>query len=282
MAPLYAASIAALQGWDALMIYNYSQSGFGQHSRLDTWSTYSDLAYAGMMPAAALLYRREDVREAEKEYVLKLSRQNTYYQSKQASNMKSLRTLLEKSRVSFALPEVRENPWLKPTKIPSDAVEVTDLDRDFVPGGITYVTSDTGELMRDWAKGYQSIDTKRSQAVNGHICSAPIKLGNASFDIDTCYAAVDIASLDDASIETSKNVFITAIARVVQGPSNTVLSEPVKGTITFKAPAGGTLYALDGEGDRKKVDIAFEDGVYHLTLPIKGGTHWFLLSAGRQ
>ena len=278
MAPLYVASTAALQGWDALMIYNYSQSGFRARSPLETWSTYSDLAYTGMMPAAALLYRRGDVREGQKQYVLKLSRASTYYQSRNASNLKSLRTLLEKSRVSLALPEVKENPWLKPTKIPTGATVVTDLDRDFLASNATRVESDTGELMRDWAKGYQTIDTKRSQAVNGHVCGAPIKLGNVSFDIATCYASVDIASLDDAPIETAKNVFITAIARVAQGPAHTVLSEPVKGTITFKAPAGGTLYALDGEGHRKKVDIAFKDGVYHLTLPVMGGTHWFLLS----
>jgi hypothetical protein len=136
--------------------------------------------------------------------------------------------------------------------------------------------------MRDWAKGYQTIDTKRNKAVNGHVCGAPIKLGTADFDIDTCYASVDIASLDDAPIETAKNVLVTAIARVVQGPRNTVLSEPVKGTIAFKAPAGGTLYALNGTGGRKKVDVAFENGVYRLALPIKGGTHWFLLSSGKQ
>ena len=189
MAPLYVASTAALQGWSALMVYNYSQLGFGQRNRLEQWSTYSDLAYTGMMPGAALLYRRGDVRESQKQYVLKPNRTSTYYEGRNASNLKSLRTLLEKSRVSLALPEIRENPWLKPSKVPADAIEVTDLDRDFLAADATRVESDTGEVMRDWAKGYQTIDTKRSQAVNGHVCRAPIKLGNASFDIDTCYAA---------------------------------------------------------------------------------------------
>ncbi len=134
-------------------------------------------------------------------------------------------------------------------------------------------------MKHDWTKGYQTIDTKRSQAVNGHVCGTPIKLGNARFDLETCYAAVDVASLDDAPIENAKNILITAIARVMSGPSRVVLSEPVKGTLTFKAPAGGTLYALDGTGDRKKVAVGYQDGTYRIDLPVKGGTHWFLLSA---
>ncbi len=110
MAPLYVASTAALQGWDALMLYNYSQTRFAPHLPLDTWSTYSDPAYMGMMPAAALLYRRGDVSEAQKHYVLKLDRSTAYYQTRNASNMKSLRTLLEQSQVSFALSRDQGEP----------------------------------------------------------------------------------------------------------------------------------------------------------------------------
>ncbi len=283
LAPLYTASIAAFQGWDALMLYNYSQGGFNPRGRLDTWSTYSDLAYAGMMPAAALLYRRGDVAEGRKQYVFRLDEKQIYDESRNPSNMKSLRTLLERNRVSLALPAVKENPWLKPTGIPSDATAVTDLDHDFIEPGKNSVTSDTGELKRDWAKGLQTIDTKRSQAIDGDGCGGPVNLSNATFDLKTCKAAVDITSLDDTAIRTSKRILITAIAHVAQGPKGTILSEPVKGTITFHAPAGGTFYALDGNGGRKKLSgISFKDGAYHVKLPVKGGTHWFLLEANSR
>ena len=277
LAPLYVASLAAFQGWDAMMIYNYSQGGFSTKSRLDKWSTYSDLAYTGLMPAAALIYRRGDVEPGKKHYVLKLDPRKPYYTTLKTSNLTTVRTLLEQSQISLALSAVKENPWLKATKIPSDAVVISDTDHDYLPSGQTFAASDTGQLKHDWAKELQTIDTARSQAVNGHVCGAPIALGNARFDLDTCYAAVDISSLDDAPINSARRVLITAVAQVVQDKSG-ILSEPVSGTISFKAAPGGALYALDGKGDKHKVTgITFKDGVYHLSLPVKSGTHWFLL-----
>ena len=69
--PLYMASIASLQGWDAPMLYNYSQVGIerpglqeGQH-RIDLWSTYYDPAVTGVMPAAALAFRRGHISPAQ-------------------------------------------------------------------------------------------------------------------------------------------------------------------------------------------------------------------------
>src|SRR5262249_27932332 len=51
-APLAVASFACLQGWDAPMIYNYSQAALSA-PHPDQWSTYNDPAMTGVMPAAA-------------------------------------------------------------------------------------------------------------------------------------------------------------------------------------------------------------------------------------
>ncbi|MHC4496442.1 MAG: cellulase family glycosylhydrolase, partial [Planctomycetota bacterium] len=99
-APLYLASIAALQDWDAPMIYNYSQRTFGTPSRQGTWSTFSDVGITGLMPAAALLYRQGHVAAAKKSYCIMLDSEKPYMKNSHPKNMVSLRTLVEQSRVT--------------------------------------------------------------------------------------------------------------------------------------------------------------------------------------
>ncbi|NQT17847.1 MAG: glycosyl hydrolase family 5, partial [Planctomycetes bacterium] len=110
-APLYVASISALQGWDAPMIYNYSQRAFARPDRPGTWSTFPDPALSGMMPAAALLYRQRHVAEAQKTYCIMLDRQALYYEPSHPKTMASLRTLVEKSKVTIGLTDEKELDW---------------------------------------------------------------------------------------------------------------------------------------------------------------------------
>ncbi|MHC4300850.1 MAG: glycoside hydrolase 5 family protein, partial [Planctomycetota bacterium] len=166
-APLYVASISALQGWDAPMIYNYSQRTFGKPSRQGTWSTFSDVAITGMMPAAALLYRQGHVADAVKSYCIMLDRQKLYMESNHPKNMASLRTLVEQSKITIGLPDTEELEWDKQTRISGDETAITAADKDFIPAGRDFVRSDTGELARNWVRGYQTIDTERTQAVHG-------------------------------------------------------------------------------------------------------------------
>ena len=73
-APLYVASIAALQGWDALMMYGYSQQTLGDQIGLTgVWDALNDPGLMAMMPAAALVYRNGHVSEARKHYTFALS-----------------------------------------------------------------------------------------------------------------------------------------------------------------------------------------------------------------
>jgi len=130
-APLYVASIASLQGWDAPMIFDYSHSQFSSQGRIDTWTTYLDTALTGMMPTAALLYRQRHVKESETTHVIKLNRDQLYYAYSHPKNMASLRTLVEKGKLAFALPEIEELDWDNETAVPAESVIVDDLDIDF-------------------------------------------------------------------------------------------------------------------------------------------------------
>ncbi|UCG47749.1 MAG: cellulase family glycosylhydrolase [Phycisphaerales bacterium] len=281
-APLYVASISALQQWDAPMIYNYSQQDFSPPSRQGTWSTFSDLAITGIMPAAALLYRQAHVRPAEKSYCIMLDKQKLYMENSHPKNMASLRTLIEQSRVAIGLADAPELDWDRQTKAAGDVRVITDRDKDFIPPGQTFVCSDTGELTRDWVEGYQTIDTAMTQAVHGWVGGRSLRLKASRFDISTPKAAVAVSSLDGKPIGESRLMLITAVARVLPLPGNRMplLSEPVAGRIYVAGPTGLELVPLAGDGtELPRVNVEFSGGRYVVTLPAPRGTHWFLLRA---
>lgn len=280
-APLYVASISALQGWDAPMIYNYSQRTFGKPDRPTTWSTFPDPALTGMMPAAAILYRQAHVAEAKNTYCLMLDRQNLYDRSSRPGNMASLRTLVEQSKVTIGLPDVGQLDWDSQTKVARGVKATAEIDKDFIPAGGDFVRSDTGELTRNWATGFQAIDTDRTQAVHGWIGGETIRLRHVGFDIATPKAAVAVSSLDSKPISESQRILITAIARVVASPGGTMplLSEPVRGTLGIRAPEGLRLIPLAGDGTQlPPLPADYADGRYTVKLPAERGTHWFLLA----
>ncbi len=281
-APLYVASISALQGWDAPMIYSYSQRTFGKPSRQGTWSTFSDVAITGMLPAAALLYRQGHVADAVKSYCIMLGRQELYMKSSHPKNMASLRTLVEQSKITIGLPDTRELDWDQQTKVKGMTKVITDSDRDFIPAGRNFVRSDTGELTRNWLRGYQIIDTDRTQAVHGWVGGESLRLKHTSFEMTTPKAAVAVSSLDGEAIGRSRKVLISAVARAVpsSGGRMPMLSEPAEGRIRIAGPRGLKLIPLAGDASKlRALNAEYADGKYVIELPGQSGTHWFMLAA---
>lgn len=279
-APLYVASIAALQGWDAPMIYNYSQESF-LAQRPSTWSTYSDPALTGLMPAAAMLFRQGHVQPARHTYCLMLDRQTLYYQASHPRNVAALRTLVEQSKVTLGLPDVPELDWDAASAPPASVRRVTALDRDLIPAAQDFVRSDTLELTRNWVRGAQAIDTPRTQAAQGWIGGEPLRLRHVTFRIATPKAAVAVTSLDGQAIDTSRRLLITAIARVVASPGGTLpmLSEPVRGELEIAGRPGLHLVPLAPDGKAlTPLPVAYAKRRYTVVLPAPRGTHWFLLT----
>lgn len=282
-APLYVASISALQGWDAPMIYNYSQRDFGEPSRQGTWSTFSDPALTGMMPAAALLYRQGHVRQASEHYCIMLDKEKLYMQSSHPKNMAALRTLVERSRVSIGMPDTKELDWDEQTRVARGVKLITDTDRDFIGSGRDSVRSDTGELERNWVKGYQIIDTDMTQAVQGWVGGETLELKHVSFEMQTPKAAVAVSSLDGKAIGESRRILLSAVGRVVasKGGRMPLLSEPVRGVVRVAGPAGLKLMPLAGDGKGfREVAVKYVAGKYVIEIPVERGTHWFLLTDG--
>ena len=279
--PIYTASIANLQGWDAMMLYGYSQNQLGVKSNGNNFSTFNDPAIMGLMPAAALLYRQNHVSPARQNYELKLSREDFFFKKQDPTTSKTIRTLLETSRLSSAMPDAPELTWLKGNNPNTDGViAVTDANKDFIPSGQDFVLSDTGELKRNWVKGIQTINSEKSQVASGWIGGENIKLGDVTFNIDTKQAVVAVQSLGDKPISKANDIFITVMARSQPDDSNaTFVSEPVIGTIEVKASKGLRLYPINSVGAKTTPDATkYQYGKYMVDLTIKQNTHWYKLS----
>ncbi|MHC4581674.1 MAG: glycosyl hydrolase family 5, partial [Planctomycetota bacterium] len=166
------------------------------------------------------------------------------------------------------------------TKVRAATTVITDTDKDFIPAGPDFVRSDTGELTRNWVKGYQMIDTDRTQAIHGWIGGESLSLKQTSFEIATPKAAVAVSSLDGQPIGRSRKVLISAFARAVpsSGGRMPMLSEPVEGRLRIAGPPGLKLIPLAGDSGRLgALNVEHSDGKYLVELPARAGTHWFML-----
>ena len=282
--PWYMASVAALQAWDAPMIYNYTQSLVQQPSRPGTWDTFADPAITGVMPAAAVMFRQGHVRPAQQHVVLMLDQENLYGASRGPGNTPALRTAVERHRVTISLPDIEALEWDEATRVPEDAEPVRDLERNFIEGS-AQVVSDTGQLTRNWQVGYQLIDSPKSQAAHGFIGDSVLHAEQVSFAIDTAKAAVAVTALDDQPIASSRKMLLTAVARAVAGPGKgwPMRSEPVSGVLTVEAVEGLRLVPLAADGRQlPPIEMPRTDGRYEIQLPPPHGTHWFLLTDGGE
>jgi hypothetical protein len=279
-APLYIASIAALQGWEAPMLYDYSHVILQAPSNADQWSTFIDPALSGVMPAAALAYRQGHISAARRSYSLQLDPKQLFDRDLSPKTSATIRTLTELSKLTVGIPSVKELPWLKPTPAGEGTTVVSDPDRDFIPEGQSFIRSDTGELLRNWKFGIQVIDTPKTQAVSGWIENKTLKTQDASFLFSTKKAVVALSSMDNQPLSVSRFVLITAVARAV-APNNRMpfFTEPVTGTIVLKTQSPDLeLLALHSDGRAiERVALKHDNDGVTIPIPSGRGTHWFVL-----
>jgi len=278
--PLFVASIASLQGWDAIMLYGYSQAPLNGKIGGSNYSAFNDPAIMGLMPAASLLYRQDHVALAKNAFTLALDRKSLFNARHDPTTSKTIRTLLETSRFAVRLPRIPELPWLKHSVEPaSEAAVSVGLDVDFIPQGQSFVQSDTGELQRNWEQGIHTVNTAKSQIVSGKIGGKTIKLQNSTFEIQTKKALVAIQSLDNKPICSSNRIFITLMARSQPDENNksVFLSEPVVGSVTFTASPGLKLYHISKTGDLgSPLSVEYANNNYTVFFNSEPA-HWFVL-----
>ncbi len=276
--PIYLASKASFQGWDAMMLYAYAQEPIDapKASTASNWNSYNDPAIMATMPAAALMYRRGDIQEANKTYVLDLGKK-LFNEEFNPNNSIFIRTASELGKLQIAMPASPQLPWLKKSLISANAIVVDDPNLSMLPMDINSIGN--SEARRDIQKENRVINTTQTQAIAGWVGNEKISLNSVSFALTTKNATVVVQSLDSAAIKDSKHILISMAARSVTSKDSKLpyLSEPVVGTLTIQAAEGLKLYK---KGILKKMDVvpaAYKDGYYVIALNKNLNTYWLQL-----
>jgi hypothetical protein len=278
--PLYVAGAASLQGWDALMQFAYSQQPLAGRGAPSNWDAFNDPALVATLPAAALLYRRADVQEAKTTYVFAPTPDQLFSQSISPENSVALRTAAEQGKLLIAMPKTRELPWLEQSTIPTNARVITDSNHPLIDGNPTHLTSDTGEVDRNWELGVYTINTPRSQLATGWIGGKQITLSDVDVAVATPNASVAVQSLDDHSIGESHSIMISLGARSDPKWGNQMPfhSEPVEGQISIRAPKGLKLYRHEKNLELpQEMSTKFANGRYQIPLDKDLQSYWLFL-----
>jgi hypothetical protein len=286
---LYAA-YAALQDWDYLSLSRYSHRANWDLRRI--WNYFdidqSPVRMAGLIPAMAV-FRRGDVRPAEREVVAKLGRD---------SELQGLRASSPWTLVNAGTVGVRERTAL--VHRVAIATEGRDVPPDALqPGGEPApgdrIASDTGELVWDVSspgRGIVTLDTALSKAVIGFAASRRFDLGGVVIEPGPTrqngFSAITVTTLDgDLAGPGPSRLLITAAGffqnsnwgweelgddRVTlrrnwgEAPS---LVEVVPARIVLPVPAGDVrAWSLDERGQRGQEMTVSSDDDAHAVLPV--------------
>lgn len=265
-ADLLVASYAALQGVDAYFWFaaadgNWLNNGNG----VWTWMMPGEI---GQSPAAALQYRRGDVKESAAVIrqvssdadVLALKGtgiaegRNVDFRITEAPKAADAGQLAAFDPLAFFAGKV-ERSFAKDAK-----PEAQDLSK-LIDRGAKRITSITGELTWKYGDGLLTVDTARSQAVTGFLGKAgAVKLGDLTITSTMDYGTVHVISLDDQPLASAKRILIQAFSEekmygfkaeggVIKDAGRAPITvRDIQGTVTFAKGTGLKTVTLDANG----------------------------------
>lgn len=283
--PIWFAAVASLQGWDAPMHFCYTNTALPLPGWLHPGQGLIDPATMALMPAAALIFREGHAAPARERYRLVMKRDDLYGRVMGAPFSAAIRTLTERSRVEIALPNLPELAWDGRHPPRPGAIEVHDIDRSFIPDDATAVVSDTGQLRRDWSRGFGTLDSPRSQAAYGWIGGQRIALQDIELDIDTPNATVVVSATDGKPIAESEDLLLTVTSEVettggrpplrARAVTGTVRIRSEHATLTMRPVTTGSKAAARHAGAEQ---VGTRSGEHHQFRLFALPTHWYRIT----
>lgn len=279
--PLFVASKADHQGWDAMMHYAYAQGPLNSAGKPSNWQAYNDPSLLTTLPAAALLYRQGHVKEATSVFYLAPG-EALFNEIISPETSVAIRTASEKGKLVIAMPETDALPWLQPSSLKEKGTILEDYKTSVIDEKSKFVRSDTGELYRNWAKGIYTIDTAKSQAAMGWLGGEEIKLSDVVITIKTANATVAIQSLDGEAIRSSNKILISIGVNSIpekqaKRQRNVSISvQPIEGELSVKAKPGMKLSLVTDKGKRN-LPVKFENSTYVIDFKALSMAQWLVL-----
>ena len=177
---------------------------------------------AGTFPAAALVYRRGDVREAPAVVRQELRLEDLYAMKGSSGAAAEALDELRRRDVPQGRDTARASGGFDPLAFYVGRVERAFGDRSrtvinpdlgtLIDRERGVVCSATGELALDFKRGLATIDTPRCKAAAGFLSKAgKVALGGVAIRSANEYGSVWVVSLDDEPIERSRKILIQAM-----------------------------------------------------------------------
>ncbi len=214
------AAVAAFQGWSGAAIHTYrydcrenidqiaapitSDAIGGVAYRSGVFDTFNDPAKFGLFYHAALMLRRGDVREPDAAAEVVVADLTQDGRPVYGGDCAALSGAVETCKTGVRLPG---QPARAERQVPAGGCLLSAPDA-------TELKSNTGELYRNLAKRYATIDTPRTKVAYGFLAKAgEIALRGLTVNARTDFAVIALSSLTDADTTKSDNLLLTAVGR---------------------------------------------------------------------
>ncbi|MDD4539367.1 MAG: hypothetical protein PHT80_10165, partial [Lentisphaeria bacterium] len=204
--PLWLAAVAAFQDWHGLTVYTYRHSSNVPMEHVNgAFETFNDPARFGLMPIAALIFRREDARRGADS-------------DRQAVAIPMSMAASAKSPSSYNVPAYRGLAELRPFHtqlVTGDNIPAGAFGPDAPSIAEDLRRSSSGEIVRDRAKATLTIDTPRTQVVQAFFSDDVPSLSTSALTVNSRnhYATIGLSSLSGAPISQSRQLLLTTVGR---------------------------------------------------------------------
>jgi len=247
--PVIMAAYACLQDWHPMQ---YAYLAFLDYDPkiINSFMVLYDPAHMNVLPAAAMMFQRRDVKEAVTGYFERVGVQ-TVMNPGFAPKRNSRIALLGKYGILFD--DAGEAPFPISAELPQQASDKTKHTYDSL----------TGEIRWDLEQGLLTINTPRTQGFVGFTKGQPVTLADVTISIKNDFGVVLVSSLEDKPIAQAKRLLVSTSARaqwsgmefdeergvITRSGTPPFLMEPVTGTVMIRhEPA--RVYCLSSSGRR--------------------------------
>jgi hypothetical protein len=259
--PVIMASYAALQGWDAMMQFNFSN-----YEWKDLLTHFADFSKSpetlSQWLPAVMIFREGYIDRAKHELTQYVSPENMFYDKDS----------------SFKYPggNYSSAQCVKIAKT-FDSSLAADVSSDLLPEN-NIALSDTNQLSWDFDKGQFRISAPKIQGATGFISGEKLNFSNLDINCATEYASIYLLSLNKKDISVSNKLILNVAGitdntgvkyspagnSVIYGGSSPIVVEPVysKCMISPGVFRKATVYNLDANG--------YKNGEYR-NVSVKGG-----------
>jgi len=258
-APLYAFYGMGLQGWDASYHFNC-----GAHRMGDGWPSLGKYVtytphYMGQFPALAFAVHNGHIQEGEIVASRRLTREDVFSGKDALGQALSGGSHDEKELVGKLVTPPEAVAVGRVTIKFGKESAIKQNVKPYWDQQSKTLKSTTGQLVWNYGDRYVEVRSPKTQAIIGFAQAKTIDLPGVTVQVQTPFVSLIFTPLDNAALDQSQHILITAMARDKQtgavynadwsrleqvgGPP--LLMEPVQATLQFKGDTPAEVRPLD-------------------------------------